>query len=170
MMTKIILLIFTAGAACTDCRSRRISNAWILAGVEIGLLSNFFQGGLSALAVSLLGSVFGLALGYVLWLLHVFKAGDGKLVWMIGTILGYAAMWPCLVVSLLCSGAVALLLLLWHGIFFRRVQRLGLYLWGMLLNRKFHAYLPEENDQIRMPLAATSFLGIVIYLIMEKIG
>ncbi len=169
-MTESILLIFTAGAACTDYSKRRIHNAWILAGVGIGLLSNLLQGGVSALAASLLGSALGLALGYVLWLLHVFKAGDGKLVWMIGTILGYAAMWPCLAAALLCSGAVSLVLLLRHGIFLRRMQRLGLYLRGMLLNRKFQIYSPEEKDRIRMPLAATSFLGIVIYLIMGKIG
>lgn len=170
MMTEMILLVFTAGAAYTDCRQRKIPNVWVLAGVAAGLLSNFVQGGTRALAAAALGGVLGLVLGYVLWQLHVFRAGDGKLIWMIGTILGYHGMWPYLAAALLCSGMVSLLLMLRYGIFFQRMKRVGLYLRGMLLNRKFQAYLPEQNDRVRMPLAAASFLGMAIYLIVEKTG
>lgn len=169
-MIEMLLLFFAAGAAYTDYKQRKIPNAWILAGVMSGLLSHFLRGGVTALGAAFLGGVLGLVPGYVLWLLHVFKAGDGKLLWMIGTILGYAAMWPYLAAALLFSGAAALVLMIRQGIFLRRMRRVGLYLRGMLLNRRFQAYLPEENDRVRMPFAVTAFLGMALYMIVGNFG
>lgn len=124
-MNTILLLALgalLAAATISDCRTRRIPNKLILAGIASGFIlqaAAFISGSLlnTTLIAAVLGCLTGLGLFLPFWLLRTLGAGDVKLLAMVGVFLGpqhtaYTALWTMLaggVLSLtwaLCSGVL----------------------------------------------------------------
>lgn len=114
--------LFTALAlwACvTDVRSRRIPNALVLAITITGLAYSLASRPLgTALALSSLGFLLGLALWIAFWFLGLLGAGDVKFFAATGAWLGPGGVWRAAVIAALAGGVLALVAL-------RRERRLG---------------------------------------------
>lgn len=159
----ILLVIITL----SDCRSNRIPNGLILSGVLFGIASAAFNG-LGAVGSAALSGAISLLIGFCLWALHVFKAGDAKLLWMAGCFCLPREL-PWLYAFVFVAGGVcALALLLCSGQLAARLKRLGRYFRLLFLQASFTPYQPQENDPLRFPFAAAIFGGEVLLRIFIK--
>lgn len=107
-------------AACvSDWRRRTVPNALVLAGAAFGLAWQAFgvgggglldchQPGTLGLANGAAAGVLMLVLGFALWKLKFFGAGDAKLLAMAATYLGLRAIPMVLLFTLLAGGLLAL--------------------------------------------------------------
>ena len=113
--TETIWVLALALACCggwMDWRTRRIPNWLTVSGALVGLAFNTILAGWQGALLSLEGA--GLALGLLLplVLLRGFGAGDWKLMGAMGAVLGWQAMLSVLLVSVLISGAMAVIQIL----------------------------------------------------------
>ena len=104
LVRELVCLLFLAVLARGDFRRLKIRNRLVLAGALCGT-------GLAALAgpaaagSALGGGLTALALGFLLWRLSAFGAGDAKLLGMLGCFCGFAPLWQHLAAALLAAGA-----------------------------------------------------------------
>lgn len=167
---RIVLLIVTGCYAVSDVRTGKVRNQWILAGVAAGLLLTIPKLTIFAFGSALAGGAASLFIGYVLWKLHAFKAGDAKMFWVVGVFAGIQKCLLHIVVIILTGGVLALILMLVWGIFGKRMKRLGSYFYGMALRHRPEVYEPEENDNHRFAFGIAVFAGEVVLLLLQFIG
>jgi prepilin peptidase CpaA len=92
LATLLPLCLFIALAVTADLRLRRIPNAVNLAGFACGICFSIARSGSSGIAASLLGSVVGLSILLVPFLLHMVGGGDVKFLAAAGAIVGWRAL------------------------------------------------------------------------------
>ena len=80
-----VLAAVVVTAVCTDVRFRRIPNWLTVSAAAVGLLLSVFAGGVGS---SLKGLLIGFAVGYLLWMLGTFRAGDANLFAALGALMG----------------------------------------------------------------------------------
>jgi prepilin peptidase CpaA len=101
-------LVVVAGiAAATDLRSRRIPNWLTLGGLTLALLVRMGLGW-SALLDGMGGAGAGLALGFLLFALGGFGAGDAKLLMAIGAFMGWSRLPGAILAIGVAGGVLAL--------------------------------------------------------------
>lgn len=160
LVRQLVLLIGSVLFAVSDVRKGKIPNAMILCMVAAGILLSLQS--VSSLGWCLLGGAVGFAIGFVLWLLHMFKAGDAKMFWVVGLFAGWPLVLRHLVVIVLAGGVMALVLMLIWGELGERMHRLHLYFNMQVLKRKAAPYTPKEKDARRFPFAVAVLAGEVI--------
>lgn len=96
-------------AAVTDVRSHRIPNEICLAGALFGVAFNVINSGIIGLGNSLAGLSIAFSLGFPLWLMGWFGAGDAKLVSAVGAIVGIHLVLPVMAGIAIAGGFFALL-------------------------------------------------------------
>ena len=165
MICDFVLCIFLLTAAYFDSRQFKIPNKMIIAGVLTAIILNTITYGLKGLKVSLFGGVVAFILGFFMWKLKVFKAGDAKLLMMIGFFEGIEDMWMPLCAAIIAAGILSLFLMVRNHQLKSRLQRVWLHFKLMFMRRKYEGYVPVDNDQIKMPFAVPVFIGILIYKI-----
>lgn len=156
----ILLLFFTALAAYSDCKERKIRNKLNLYGIAAALLTGVLQWDAAQLFDLLAGSMAALVLGFLFWKISVFRAGDAKLLWCVGTFCGLHMLPQTLVAVFLAGGVCALALMLRYGVLLERLKRVGRYLWVVVAQRKFTPYPILENDPCRFPFAVAILIGV----------
>jgi Flp pilus assembly protein protease CpaA len=108
VLQGLCLAGFAGCAAVTDARNRRVPNALVVPGLAVALFLRF-PSGLAAVIDGLSGTGLGLVLGFSLFALNIWGAGDGKLLLMVGGYLGMAQMPGALALIAVIGGALALI-------------------------------------------------------------
>lgn len=105
----VLALVLACCGGWMDWRTRRIPNWLTVSGALVGFALNTILAGWHGAILSLEGA--GLALGLLLpvVLLRGFGAGDWKLMGAMGALMGWQAMLSVLFVSVLISGAMAVI-------------------------------------------------------------
>ena len=157
----IALLVVAAIAVFTDVRERRIPNWLTVSGVAIGLTVSAMElGGFPVLAF--LGVVVALAIGFPMFALGAFGAGDAKLFAAVGAFVGPAGLLPVV----LYGGVAGGLLALWSSI--RRgavlllvVQSTNLILYLVTLGRLGERRTLGSDDAHAVPYGVAIAVGAV---------
>jgi prepilin peptidase CpaA len=111
------LLSMLVVATIIDCRRRRIPNGLSLGGAAVGLAAQVALGGLSGLALGLLGWIICLAVFLPFYARGGMGAGDVKLIAAVGAFLGPVHGLQAALVALLAGALIAVVLLTWQWLF-----------------------------------------------------
>jgi membrane protein len=163
IIKNIVFILLLAWLAYGDYKFYKIPNRNVLLGLLTGIILMVFSKGFEGFCMSIIGGIIFLILGYILWKLKVFRAGDAKFICLIGIFEGYKDMWMTMSVAILASGVVALFMMIRDKSLKDRVKRIAEYLRFIFFSKKFVGYWAIENDHLKMPYASTCFLGIFIY-------
>ena len=173
-----LLLLFLA--ARQDYIDRKIPNILILTGVVSGMIigligdgAAFLQNGtlqLSKILSVAEGNFVGFAIGYLFWKMHVFKAGDAKLIWMIGALEGFSGFWMSLAAAIIAGGILSFFMMCKYGVLKERMLRVIYHIQYLVMTRSFEAYRPVEKDTLRMPFAVSAFVGIAFWKMKVLLG
>lgn len=138
----VILAAFLSAAAWSDLRYQRIPNPLVFPGALLALVLHTVlpagNGFLSDLpgGLGFLGALKGLALGLLAWLpfylLGAMRAGDVKLLAMVGAFLGPTEIWWALFFTLLAGGALAFIVALRSAAVGAVLRNLRLMFMGLL--------------------------------------
>ena len=124
-----ILVIVLAVSLYTDLKQRKILNSITVPAAAAGLLYNCAAGGLAGAKLSLGGLLAGFALLLIPFLMGGIGAGDVKLLAAVGAIKGPAFVINAGLCSALAGGILALMLLLYRGIFLEVLKNTA---WGLV--------------------------------------
>ncbi len=100
-------------AVVLDVKSGRIPNLLVLSGLVLGLLISLMDGGIGW-RQALGGALLGMAAFMPLYLLKILGAGDVKLLAVVGSLVGYPAIFSVALLSALMGGLLSLGIALWH--------------------------------------------------------
>ncbi len=156
-----VLCVILFGAGWTDFHCGKIRNAWLCAGILLGVVLE----GLRFIPAALLLMV----PSYFLYRMRMMGAGDGKLMALIAGYLGIDAGLKSIGLGLL-FGAVWSACRLWRTKNFQlRLTYLTAYIWQMIHLRKITEYenLSAGNKEYTIPLAVCLVAGVYVYLIFS---
>jgi prepilin peptidase CpaA len=167
-----VVLSAVLAAAVTDIWKFRVYNALTLPLLASGLLYHGVTGGLTGLALSVIGMLCGFGVLVMFYLLGGYGGGDVKLLAAIGAWLGAEATLYVFIASSLVAGLYALTLILLYGNLGQTWQRWKV-VWYRLcaLGRHLGAddgYVVEQDriDRRRVvPFAAMMCLGVIATLL-----
>lgn len=108
----MLLLVVTSW---TDTRTAKIRNVHTFPAMLVGLFLGAVGGGLDGFLTALAGLVAGFVLMLPLFVLHIMKAGDAKLLMAIGAIAGPGLAFRALIVSFVLFLPVAVVILTVRG-------------------------------------------------------
>jgi prepilin peptidase CpaA len=145
--------VLMAVAFLTDITNRKIPNWLTVPACMIGLVFHTASTGWGGLLFSGAGIISGLLPLLVLYLLRAVGAGDVKLFAAFGALLGVELTLQLMLASILCSGGIALLILLWRRELWLRCERVLFTLFRLLLlkERGELMELRTRSDYVRFP-------------------
>lgn len=161
LVRTIVLWGILGSAVWTDVRAYKIPNRLILCGVCVGVLTAVLEGP-GAVAQSLICGPVMLGIGFLFWKLHVWKAGDAKLLWVVGhfyTLDRLPLLFACIMIA---GGACAFLLLCRRRLLKERLTKIVCYFQWCFLSRQYQPYQPEDEGNAGMPFAVAVFFGELI--------
>ena len=175
-----ILLIVSAW---TDYKSGKIYNKNILIFLGIYFLIYVItyivymfinKGEIQFLNEKLLNSFIGFGvsflIGFIFYILGIFKGGDSKLLAVVGLVAGINNLFDHFAIIMIVAGIAALYVLIKNKIFFKRLNRVVLYFKSLLLTMSFEKYT-NEDDGIKFPFAVYVLIGEIIsylYLYLRR--
>lgn len=142
-----------ACAFCTDVASRKIPNWLTVSAFAAGWILHTVTDGWNGLMLSGAGAAAGLLPMLALYLLRAVGAGDVKLFAAIGALMGVELTLQLMVSSLMASGVVAMMILIWRRELRVRGQRvlLSLFRITLLHDREELTELHKGKDYMRFP-------------------
>lgn len=163
-LQKIFLLLYLFTGVIMDFATRKISNGWILFGLAVGFICSFLEGGITGVALSILGMCISLLL-LVLFVFRALGAGDIKLFMVIGVFLLKDELLKIMVVSFLLGGVGALWKLIRTGGFKKRFSYLWNYVLQVAVTGKMVAYKKNvwEDDAV-IHFSLYIFLAVALVL------
>lgn len=82
-ITVLVIIVFGAIISYEDIMKKRIRNKYLLYAITYSIVLNiiyvFLEGGLPYLKAFFINALFSLFVGFLLWYIHLWTAGDGKL-------------------------------------------------------------------------------------------
>lgn len=139
--TAVVLCLVAFAGAITDIRERRIPN-WLTGGaILIAWGLHLFLYGWPGLQHSLLGMAAGLAVYLPLFLLRGMGGGDVKMMAAAGALAGPKDWLGILILTALCGGAAALVVVLRRGILGRAFRNI---LW--MISKLVRGRAPHEGN------------------------
>ncbi len=102
------------------------------------------------------------AIGFLFWLLGVFKAGDAKLIAAIGAMMGWRWMLNALCWAILAGMVIGFVVLVRKRELFSRIRRVWEYGKGLILTHKFSTYKPQEGTKGELPFAVPLAIGCLL--------
>lgn len=177
------VIIALAIAVFTDLRTRRVSNAVVVAGAVVALIASGLgtasngatpgTGGFVGLLSALAGIAVGFAALFPLYALRAMGAGDVKLMMMVGAFLGPMNTLGAVVLTFLAGGVLAIVMALWQ----RSYRQLATNLRFMLTTSAVRVaggdsprFEPLAQTAGRMPYAVAIAAGTVLQLILVRSG
>lgn len=154
-----LFLLLIIAAFC-DVKFGKIFNWTIISGIVIASSLAVLQG-MDALISAIAGGTAALIMGFLFWKLHIFRAGDAKLLWMAMQFVGIDRLPQHMAAIFIAGGICALGIMLQSGVLLQRIKRVGSYFMCMLLSRKFSTYVPIPEDPCRFPFAVAVLVGEV---------
>jgi prepilin peptidase CpaA len=155
-----------------DYRWRLVPNWVTLPGVVLGIVLSFWTLGVWS---SLEGLGLALAIYGSLFLLRALGAGDVKLMAAVGAVVGPGPWLRIFLLTALCGGIAALVLILVRGRFRHTLWNTGLILASITRGQAPHKLSPELDVRttagMRLPHAVMIACGTVLYLLLlETLG
>ncbi len=161
---RLVVLFFGLTlAAVTDVRTGKLPNRLTVPMAAVGLALGAC-GGLTGLWFSGAGLVCGFAVGFVLWLLGVFRAGDSKLLCAMGAFLGWRRLLLSFCWALMCGTVLGVFVLLKKRALRERAVRLRDYFRSLVLRRSFAVYEAAPGSERELPFSVPLLLGTLLTL------
>ncbi|MDR0269839.1 prepilin peptidase [Paenibacillus sp.] len=154
--------LIVIAAFITDIRTMKIPNWLTLTAMLVGVLVHTVTDGLQGLAFSAKGLAAGFALVLLMHMIGAVGAGDVKLFGGIGAWLGALLTVQCLVYSVLCAGAIGIVILLWRRETMKRMRKVAGNLAGFFILKSFRALLDGKEQQLRFPFMLAVVPGYMI--------
>ena len=124
---------FTLGAGWLDWRTRKIPNWLTVPGLLLGIAVHSVIGGWRGAVTSLEGAGLALAILLPLVVLRGLGAGDWKLMGAVGALLGPLGLLAFLFVSVLVTGALAAVTVIWKRRVFVTLRNMGMLIQGFFI-------------------------------------
>jgi prepilin peptidase CpaA len=167
--SQLLLCMIVFPSAVYDYRWRRVPNWATLPGVVLGIALNFW---VLDVWVSLEGLGLALAIYGSLYLLRALGAGDVKLMAAVGAVVGPGHWLWIFLLSSLCGGIVALVLILVRGRARHTFSNIGVILASLGRGQAPHRSSPEldvgTTAGLRLPHAVMIACGTLFYLFFAQ--
>lgn len=152
------LIAVVAICTFTDIKCQKVYNAILFPAAAIGLVSNFFSGGLAAGVSGIKGMLLGMALLLVPFIMGGMGAGDVKLLGVVGAFKGPDFVWSVFLYTAVVGGVISIIIMVRSGGFLARVKTVIFTLLSLL------GIMPRVNllDTIYASSAQTFPYGIAI--------
>ena len=144
-MTSTLCVILTIAAAI-DLQYRRIPNALTLPAIICGLIYHSYLSGLDGFLFSSGGTLLGLGLLLLFYILGMMGAGDVKLMSAVGSILGPAGVFKAFLFTAIAGGIYAVIVLARDGQLIGFLRRMVMSLKLSIMTR-VPTLLPNENKK-----------------------
>lgn len=162
LIKYIIALIFASLSAYTDIKYGKIKNIFSLSLILLSIVVSLVFWDLN-FADNILGVIIPFILGYPLYALKMFGAGDIKLFCGLGALFGMEWILWCMAYSIFSGGFIALFIILLTGNGIERFKYLFNYLKYTLLTLKVTPYQSfDKKNPATFPFAIAIFLGLII--------
>lgn len=164
---NFFFLLLMGAAVYQDITTGKVKNQLNVAGVILGLvfaaagLGLRFRDGLAGLGLS---AVIGLGL----YALSLFRAGDAKLLWIVGAFKGPYHFFNSLIIGIIAGGVMAVVILLVRRDGKRRFRKLQTYLLHVVYTGKYQLYPPDSGD--KFPFSVPIAVGAVADLFFQIIS
>lgn len=155
-------------AAFNDLKTGKISNAIVFPVFVLGLLWCFSESGLDGLANSILGGLLPLTL-LPLFIMRMLGGGDIKLLMALGSWLGFEDCTRLILLSILCGGIMAVVVMAFQRNCGFRFRKLGIYLKSCLIGRRLLPYqdFSRMEHGAALPFALAVLLGFTCLLLSK---
>ena len=165
ILRLLALLVMLGLSVSSDLKERRIPNRvtgfGLLAGLVIGA---FLEGGLPVEALS--GAALALLLGFVIFALGGFGAGDAKLFAAVGAFVGPGGLFSVLAYAALTGGVLAMIYSIRRGAILGHVANLkNLILHWITMARAGHRTSLNRPESESIPYGVAIAAGAVLALI-----
>lgn len=171
-VTAVLLSVLLIASSWTDITTRRVPNWLVLIGLIAGLVIQFL---FSFGSVFMWGS--GLLVGLTLllppYIFRVMGAGDVKLMGMVGSFLGPAAILDVALLSLISGGILAVTVGLWNGALQRTIANTGSMLTDNIIKVSHRGNLDGRSLKVSagdLPYAVAIAAGTFIQLVFMCAG
>jgi prepilin peptidase CpaA len=162
-LAHIILLVpLAAIIAYYDVRYRRIPNAFVLAALAAGVVTNGIFAGLPGIGASLAGCALGFVLMFMLHVFGAMGAGDVKLFAAIGAVTGAQLVLPTFIVVVLTGGVLALVSVIRAGTVITTMQRVLQILLGMMPGWQMPKFAVPVDRKYTIPYGVAITVGSII--------
>lgn len=170
---QALLVLLVSVAALYDLRQRRIPNWLSAAGLLLGFAMNTFLFESAGFWTSLEGAALALVVYVPLFALRAMGAGDAKLMAAVGSITGPMNWIGVMILTALCGGVLAVLLVLGKGRVRHTLQNLKLILTSWRFHHMPYNLSPEldvgSEKALRLPHAVSILLGSICFLMAAAI-
>ena len=161
-----ILIGILCLAAFSDAHTGKIRNKLTVTGMAVGWIGSMIRilvlGDApiwKAMILRNVGIAAAFAVALIPYILGMLKAGDVKLMWVVGTFQSFQEYINSIKWGILAGGVAAVLYLLWKKELIQRLKRVGLYLEILFISRRYQRYRSKEKD--RFPFAVPILLGVI---------
>jgi prepilin peptidase CpaA len=172
IVSQVVLCLIAIPCGIYDYRIRRVPNWLTVPGILLGIGLNVFWAKTAGLWISLQGLGLALAIYGSLYLLRALGGGDVKLMAAVGAIAGPAHWLRIFLMTALCGGVVALILILVRGRFRHTLSNTGLILGSIGRGQAPHRSSPEldvrSSAGMRLPHAVMIACGTLLYLFLMR--
>jgi prepilin peptidase CpaA len=163
-ISLITLSVFSAAAAYTDIRFRRIPNLLVIAGLLSGIIVRIITEGITK---GLLEAAIGTAAGFLIMLLFymvgAIGAGDVKLFGAIGAISGLWVTMSAITYSVLFAGLIGLIILIRKKELLSRGTSIIWAIFGIICLKRLDAArsMGPRQEMIRFPFMLAVIPGLI---------
>jgi prepilin peptidase CpaA len=167
MMLLSLVLIAAAGV---DLRTQRIPNLLTLPAASAAVIYFAIADGAGGFVFSFLGMLTGVSLLIIPYLMGAMGAGDAKLMGVVGAVLGPAGVLHAFLLSAVCGGVYALVLVLvkrnrFQGFFRKKWMDLQLF----LMTKKYSLEKKDPSEP-RLCYGLAIAVGSVLYMVLDAHG
>jgi prepilin peptidase CpaA len=164
IIMAVFLLPLAGIISYYDVRYRRIPNAFVLATLATGVLTNAIYGGLSGALASLGGCALAFFLMFMLHIFGAMGAGDVKLFAAIGAVIGASLVLPTFFVIVLTGAALAIFSMIRAGAMRSTLHNVLMVLVGLVPGWKMPRFAVPVDRRHTIPYGVAICFGSLISL------
>jgi prepilin peptidase CpaA len=167
--TRLTAIVLILAATYSDLRWRKIPNCLTLPAIALGFFLNFVGSSWNGLLFAFWGSVLGMGLLMLPYLLGGMGGGDVKLMGALGALLGSYAILNVFLYTSLAGGAMALAIAIANRSLIEMFKRMWLFLKCVFLFRAPSTGAAVFQESTRMPYGIAIGAGTLLYLLAGNI-
>ena len=170
-MPTVVILARTTIAAYFDVRWRRVPNWLVVATIAVSVGWHAVVNGAMGILVSLAGLALGVCMLFPLYLLRGMGAGDVKFFGALGAGVTHKHLLMIFILSILVSGALALLVVLRKGVLGGTIARTKDLISGLLRGRlRPHPEISiDHGTALLVPFTAAVAIATWIYVVWRVV-
>ena len=168
-LTAILLLILVAAAA-VDLKSQKIPNVITLPSIVFALGYHTVWSGVDGFLFSLLGTLSGIGLLILPYLMGGMGAGDAKLMGAVGAFLGAKGVFGAFIASAIAGGAYALLLIAFSRQFSGYLRELFNTVAVFISTRQYKPDNDRNSSRPKLSYGLAIGLGSAMYILNSQWG